>query len=222
MRHRLALRQMTRVILILACWFTSTPPCAFAQDPTATKIKEAEAAIYKAVFPDSRFYALADFAACHIRAALWGDYDVVVRVDAAVTADGKYRRFAVSKGRFISTEATGAGVGLASVNRKGHITLINQEVAFARGVPLFISDVVVNSPTEIAYTVTSNPHLKVDGVARVEFEWISDHSRVEVFETPRYKWFSSDDKPIKKTFQTRRGQNPGESRVEDFPFHCPN
>jgi hypothetical protein len=179
---------------------------AFGQGAIAAAVQEAEAAVTKIVSHSG----VRDYAVCNLSAALWGGYDAVVRVQGGATGDSASRRFSVIKGRFTAAAEKEGPSQLASLESKGRVTLTSADDAFARGVPFFVSDVSMTSPTEIACTVTSNPQVKMPRVA-ARVEWIGEGIRSQVVDTPNA--FSSADTPLKKTFRLNSPLDPKDTSL---------
>jgi len=102
-----------------------------------------------------------EFALCHLRAAYWGAYDLKVRIGAQATADGKARSFEWTKGGVREQLDPDSSVTMAAVEGGGAIVFRTKEEAFAKGVPFFLADAVMVSPTELHYTVHSNPNFGI-------------------------------------------------------------
>jgi uncharacterized protein (TIGR03437 family) len=99
-----------------------------------------------------------EFALCELRAALlWGGYDVRVYVRGDTTKDGKAHFLRIAKGVF-SEEVTSEYFGSkASASREGSVSIPSKEAAFEKGVPLFVSDPVLENPKSVKVTFTWNP-----------------------------------------------------------------
>ena len=152
-------RRTANVMLacVLAVGFAPHP--AHAQEKTADTVKAVETALATGVTHE----LVREFTLCELRAAAWGRYDIAVRVGKAATPDGQPRIFQITKGKFSQKSDPKTGVELASVEGKGgNVVVASKEEAFARGMPFFISDVTLASPTELNYMVHSNPAVPVE------------------------------------------------------------
>jgi len=97
------------------------------------------------------------FSLCHLRAAVWGGYDVTVSVGKAATSDGQGRRFVIGQGVFaVVIDNTISDLASTPSVRAGRIYIPAKEAAFDMGVPFYISDVTLDGST-VNYTVHSNP-----------------------------------------------------------------
>ena len=97
------------------------------------------------------------FALCHLRAAVWGGYDVTVSVGKAATLDGQGRNFVIAKGIFsVVIDNTISDLASTPIQRAGRIYMPTKEAAFVMSVPFYISDVTMDGST-VNYTVHSNP-----------------------------------------------------------------
>jgi hypothetical protein len=133
------------------------PPLVHAQQEPAETLKSVEAALATSVTRD----LVREFTFCELRAAAWGRYDVAVHVGKDATKDSQPRIFQITKGKFSQEPDPDASVQLAKVKGNGDVVFANKEEAFAQGVPFFISDATLASPTELRYTVHSNPAVSV-------------------------------------------------------------
>ena len=145
------------------------------------------------------------FTFCELRAALWGRYDIAVRVGGPATTDRQPRVFKITQGRFSRSPDPGSRVKFAEVNRKwGDILFASKEAAFARGVPFFIAEAMLKSPTELTYTVHSNPSVAVMEVFHATEERSEERSRFAVF----LLGLSSERGPQARTYRFQGPLNP--------------
>jgi hypothetical protein len=160
-------QRLARAVLAAALVTGSTYAAGQPQAQTASSLKTIEEAVATKVS-----HTLArQFAFCELRSAVWGQYDVSVRVGTKATAGGKPLIFQITKGKFIEEPDPDTSVDYAKVKGRGHVNFASKEAAFAQGVPFFISDVSLTSPTELKYTVHSNPSVQVaEAMAMAEFD----------------------------------------------------
>jgi hypothetical protein len=188
-------RRTANVMLscVLAVGFA--PLLAHAQEKTAETVKSVEAALATGVTHE----LVRQFTFCELRAAAWGRYDTAVRVGKAATPDGQPRIFQITKGKFNQKADPKTDVELANVEGKGgDVVVATKEEAFARGMPFFISDAALASPTELNYTVHSNPAVPVEG-AFFMMEFRSEHVFGTALEAQ--KPFSSKPEPQARTYK---------------------
>jgi hypothetical protein len=129
------------------------PALVHAEQETAETLKSVKAALATGVTRE----LVREFTLCELRAAAWGRYDIAVSVGKGATQDGQPRIFQITRGKFSQKADPDTSVQLAKVEGKGDVVFASKEEAFARGVPFFISDATLASPTELNYTVHSNP-----------------------------------------------------------------
>jgi hypothetical protein len=188
-------RRTTNVILSCVFAVGFAPPLVHAEEKTAETVKSVEAALATGVTHE----LVRQFTFCELRAAAWGRYDIAVRVGKAVTPDGQPRIFQIAKGKFSQKADPKTGVEFADVEGKGgNVVVASKEEAFARGMPFFISDAALASPTELNYTVHSNPAVPVED-AYFMMDFRSEHVFGSVLETQ--KPLSSKPEPQARTFK---------------------
>ena len=102
------------------------------------------------------------FVLCNIQPAIWGGYDIVVKVRSDTTVDGKPRTYQIKGGKFTEETSSENIRGLANREGNGHVKLENQQEAFKKGIPFFITSVTFETPSVLHCTVVSNPSIKVD------------------------------------------------------------
>ena len=142
------------VSLLMGCVWLQT---GYSQEPVSFE------AISQAVSKSVINAAAREFVLCHFRAALWGGYNAQARVGANATVDSRPRIFRIAAGRFLE-EIDPAGIsGLASRTREGIVSIPTQEAAFAKGVPFYVSNVVLDSPKSLRYTCAANPNVRISG-----------------------------------------------------------
>ena len=180
--------------VMLACVFAIgfAPPLVHAQQQTAETVKSVEAALATSVTHE----LVREFTLCELRAAAWGRYDVAVRVGKGATQNRQPRIFQITKGKFSQKADPDTSVELAKVEGRGDVVVANKEEAFARGVPFFISDATLASPTELNYTVHSNPAVPVER-AYFMLEFRKEHLSGTALEAP--KPLSSKPEPQART-----------------------
>ncbi|MBZ5538170.1 MAG: hypothetical protein LAO31_19630 [Acidobacteriia bacterium] len=137
--------------VILACVFALgiAPTRVRGQQQAVETLKSVEGEVATSVSHE----LVREFTLCELRAAWWGRYDVSVRVGKKTTKDGQPRIFQITKGKFSQNADPEATVDLAKVEGRGNVVFASKEEAFARGVPFFISDATLASPTDLNYTV---------------------------------------------------------------------
>jgi len=124
-----------------------------------------------------------EFALCELHAALWGGYNVTVRVSQARTSDGQPRIFRITNGVF-THEVDPNGISQpALAERDGTVVIATKEEAFSKGVPFFVADPAFETPTHLTYTVHSNPGVTIDrAFGRVMM--IGTFTTLEIVDTP--------------------------------------
>jgi hypothetical protein len=101
-----------------------------------------------------------EFVLCHLQPAIWGDYDVEIKVSGDYTFDRKPRVFRLFRGVF--SEDIARNINSLKVHRNGLVQLGNKEEAFANGIPFYITDLVFEPPNLVHFTIFSNPDSSVD------------------------------------------------------------
>ncbi|NIM90622.1 MAG: hypothetical protein GTO17_06700 [Candidatus Aminicenantes bacterium] len=101
-----------------------------------------------------------EFVLCHLQPAIWGDYDVEIRVSGDYTFDRKPRIFRLFRGVF--SEDVEQNANSLKVHRNGLVQMGSKEEAFARGIPFYIADLVFESHNIVHFTVYSNPDSMVE------------------------------------------------------------
>lgn len=97
-----------------------------------------------------------DLTVCKLQDALWGGYDVDVHV--TMGADGLPHLFQLQKGRFSRLiDPQPKGGASSRFERTGRVQPPTAAEAFARGVPYFVQQAVVEAPGVLRLTVLSNP-----------------------------------------------------------------
>lgn len=182
--------------VMLACVLAIglAPALVHSQPQTAETLKSVEAALATSVTHG----LVREFTLCELRAAAWGRYDVAVRVGKDATQDGQPRIFQITKGKFSQKVDPDTSVKLAKVEGSGDVVFANKEEAFARGVPFFISDATLTSPTELNYTVHSNPVVSV-ARAYLMLEFRKEYFSGTALEAP--KPLSSKPEPQARTYK---------------------
>lgn len=104
--------------------------------------------------------AAQEFVLCHLQPAVWGDYDVEIKVSGDYTYDRKPRTFRLFQGVYF--EEIVRNINSLNVHRNGLVQPANKEQAFAKGIPFYITDLVFESPNLVHFTVFSNPNTSVD------------------------------------------------------------
>lgn len=144
-----------------------------------------------------------EFVLCHLQKTLWSEKDGSAQVSAIASADGKAHVYKITSGQF-SDEApltNSNGSSPASTDGGGVVQIKDQETAFKKGLPFFITDVVVTGPKQIKYTVVTNPNASIKSVMPVE-ESHTSSMQTMVFrndsieantqpQTKTYSWTSS-------------------------------
>jgi len=135
-------------------------------------------AISQAISKTVRSEAVRAFVSCHFRAAVWGGYDAQVQVGARATSDSGPRTYRITKGRFYE-EIDPQGIsGMAEKMRQGIVSISTPEAAFAKGVPVYISDVVLVTPESLRFTVTFNPAFQTSKQIFPRVEEVSTHTEL--------------------------------------------
>jgi hypothetical protein len=101
--------------------------------------------------------AMAKGVLCNLQAAAWG-FDMEISLSASETSDHATHRLVVSKGRLtdkVLKEDMAPNTRLEIKNNR--YVFKSQDEAFVKGVPFFVTNVSLISPTELKYTVVSNP-----------------------------------------------------------------
>jgi len=101
-----------------------------------------------------------EFVLCHLQPAIWGAYDVEIKVSGNYTFDRKPRVFRLFRGVF--SEEIERNIKSLKVHRNGLVQLGSKEETFARGIPFYITDLVFESPNLVHFTVFSNPNTSVE------------------------------------------------------------
>jgi len=101
-----------------------------------------------------------EFVLCHLQPAIWGAYDVEIKVSGDYTFDRKPRVFRIFRGVF--SEEIDRNINSLKVHRNGLVQLGSKEEAFARGIPFYIDDLVFEPPNLVHCTVFSNPNTSVE------------------------------------------------------------
>ena len=148
-----------------------------------------------------------DFAMCQLRAAIWGDYDAIVNIEAAYMQDKKPRRFEMKLGQFsVTTPDRDVTTGMS---RSNLVKISSKEDAFAKGVPFFIEDVSFVAPQSLSFRVWSNPTATVKTAAqriqRVDRGDSGYTSTVEIVDTNH----PISAKPESQTVTTRENRLDG-------------
>ena len=108
-----------------------------------------------------------EFVLCHLQPAIWGDYDVEIQVSGDYTFDRKPRVFRLFRGVF--SEDIARDIKSLKVHRNGLVQLGSKKEAFASGIPFYITDLVLEPPNLVHFTVFSNPDSTVDqGFVRIQ------------------------------------------------------
>jgi len=109
------------------------------------------------------------FVTCNLQAAIWGEYDVKIEVDASKTSDGRSLMFLISNGKFSKVTIPYAVDREATAERSNRVVSIgSQKEAFKKGLPFYVAEVSFETPTLLHYTVVSNPEISInDAHARV-------------------------------------------------------
>jgi hypothetical protein len=190
------------------------PPLAHPQQNAAEALKSVEAALTTSISDG----LVREFTFCELRAATWGRYDVAVRVGKNAMQDSQPRIFQITKGKFNQKADPDTSVKLAKVEGKGDVVFASKEDAFARGVPFFISDATL-SPTELTYSVHSNPAVPV---ARAFFmmEFRSQHMSGTALEAR--KPLSSKPEPQARTFKLSSPLKPEDENRFDIVTELAN
>ena len=141
-------------LLIGVCAWSATPAELDLQGTVASAVSDVNARA---------------FVLCNVRSAIWGAYDATVEVEAAYTPDKKPRLFQVRAGRVSVVDAVLNGNTRAS--RAGLVKFANNEDAFAKEVPFFISDARFQAPDSLSFVVWSNPSMTIEG-AQPRFELV--------------------------------------------------
>jgi len=173
-------------------------------EPTPTVI-DSPAAIEAALAGSIRHELVRDFALCQLRAAWWGGYDVAVHVGGSAAADGQPLVFKVHGDRLSREPEPESKTELADVQGAGDVVFVTAREAFDKGVPFFISDAALVSPTELRYTVHSNPAAPVSG-AVLMMEFRSDLVSGTALEVK--KPISSAAEPQTRTFDLSSPLDP--------------
>lgn len=101
-----------------------------------------------------------EFVLCHLHPAIWGDYDVEIEVSGDYTFDRKPRVFRLFKGVF--SEDIARKTNSLKIYRNGLVNLGSKEQAFAKRIPFYITDLVLEPPNSVHFTVFSNPNTSVE------------------------------------------------------------
>lgn len=180
------------ILCLLAAALDAVPGAA--QQAPADPLKPMEDAVTAKV----SHTLVRQYTFCELRAAWWGGYDTSVTVGKRAAQDGQNHVFHLKKGVFSERTDADAKVDFAEVKGRGEVRYASKEEAFAKGLPFFISDAVMASPTELNYTVHSNPAIKIER-AKFMMEFRGDMIQGSVLESP--KPFNSKPEPQARTFK---------------------
>jgi len=150
-------RIMVGVLLVMLA-LIFLPLMAQAQAKPADTIATIDNALTSTITDEQ----VREFARCELQAGVWGGYAIGVQVGKGYTKDRVARIFQIAKGKFTEKPEPESKVDTAKTTNKGEVHFATKEEAFARGVPFFISDPVLVTPTELKYTVHSNPAISHD------------------------------------------------------------
>ncbi len=182
-------RMKLAALVWVAVWAAAP---ASAQQPTSWQ--EVTAVVDRIVSsPDAKELAL-----CELRAALlWGGYDIKVYVRGDTTKDGKSHFLRVTKGAFSEETTTESWGSKASSSREGIVSIPTKEAAFAKGIPLFLSDPILENPKSVKVTFTWNPGTTESGPAYPVVERLANYAVAE------HNFTSAAAVPLSTAPQTR-------------------
>ena len=155
---RLAQTGLCLAVLVLAGLACTS---AHAQKPVVDDPVKAAVERFKSVLRDPDLIPALE---CSLRPSVWSGLTVTIRVGADETKDGQGRVFTIGE-RKMSEKVDPSSLPprtRLTIGHDGQVVFSNQEDAFAKGVPFYVTDVGFESPTVFHYTVVSNPAVPVD------------------------------------------------------------
>lgn len=165
MQWKSSLHVIVSILVVLAagCGVVNVDLAARADPSPTTVARSSVEDIVQAVTKVIQDPGVVDYAVCNLRPGLWAEKEYSVRVDIAKfgTQDNMSRTFTVTDGVFREITAEYDSRTLATSTRNGNLGVSDKALAFSRGMPYFIRDVVVDNPQVIRYVVETNSDVAV-------------------------------------------------------------